>query len=228
MLISTMNAQKPKVPRAVNLFVRPMKEKSLLEIDLKDTKDYAEWISIAHDLNHVIDATKKLYDFLDKGEKDSTIIRSLWTSALVTYIRCFTSGKRRSKLSSNIFANLNGDPIGTHQYYKDTRDKHIAHPVNIFEEMKIGIIPSDSFPKSPSYIGLGHLYAFRLTDEKEGVAQLGRLAYIALGYTNNQIKETEVKVLNEIDILSEKELMDLRSLKIQPQGGGDAANKKRT
>ena len=208
--------------------VRPMTEKQLLEIKLEESKDFAEWLSIAHDLTHVIDATKQLYNLLEKDGNDSTIIRSLWSSALITYIRCFTSGVRKSKLSANIFSHLEGDPIGTHQYYKDTRDRHIAHSVNIFEEIKIGIVPSDTFPERPAYIGLGHLYAYRLTDAKEGVWQLGKLASIALIYTREKIEKEKEKVRRKFDELSKKELVKLKPIRIQPKGGGSAAKMKRS
>jgi hypothetical protein len=45
----------------------------------------------------------------------------------------------RARLEPSIYAHLAGDPLGTHEYYKDTRDKHIAHPVNAFEEVRVGV-----------------------------------------------------------------------------------------
>lgn len=200
-----------------------MKEKALLEIELEEAAILADWISIGHDLSHVISATKRLHDLLDKDDNDSVVIRSLWTSALVTYIRCFTSGKRKNKLSPDIFQELNGDPIGTHQYYKDTRDKHIAHPVNIFEEIKIGMVPSDNFPKKPASVGVGHLYTYRLTDDKKGVKQLGLLASFALEYVKNEIEKAQSVVIRKIEELKEEDLKKLKPLMTQPKGGGEAA-----
>jgi hypothetical protein len=204
-----------------------MEEQPLLEIENEEAAILADWISIGHDLSYVISATKKLYDLLEKDDKDSVVIRSLWTSALVTYIRCFTSGKRKNKLSPEIFKDLKGDPIGTHQYYKDTRDKHIAHPVNIFEEIKIGVMPSKSFPDKPAIMGVGHLYTYRLSDDKEGVRQLGLLASIAMTHVNNNVERAQSKVKEKIETLTIEELKKLNKLIIQPKGGGEAAKRAR-
>jgi hypothetical protein len=206
-----------------------MNEKPLLEIDSVEAAILADWLSIKYDLVFVVSAAKHLYDLLDmnKNNEDQVLLRSLWTAALVTYIRCFTSGKRRSRLDPEIFEGLNGDPIGTHQYYKDTRDKHIAHPVNIFEEIKIGVLPSESFPEQPAINGLGHLYSYRLTDDKEGVKQLGMLASFAIKHVENEIKKAEAVVMGKINNFTEDDFNKLTPLRIQPLGGAEAAQKPR-
>jgi hypothetical protein len=201
--------------------------KPLLLIENEEALILADWLSIQNDLSSVIMASKRLCTLLDKEEKDLIIIQSLWTSALIRYARCFTSGKRKPRLIPEIYKDLEGDPIGTHQYYIDTRNKHIAHPVNVFEEVKIGILPSDTFPEKPAYIGIGHLLAFRVADAKEGVAQLGMLATVAYNYAKNEAGRAKESLERKIDSLSKEELRKLRPLRIQPQGGGNAAKTSR-
>jgi len=164
---------------------------------------------------------------LEKDNNDSVLIRSLWSSALVAYIRCFKSAKRKIKLSQEIFKNLPGDFIGTHQYYKDTRDKHIAHPVNIFEEIKIGVFPSDSFPEKPAIMGVGHLSSYIITDDKKGVRQLGQLASVAMKYVKNEIEKAQLIVIEKTNKLKEDDLKKLMILTINPKGGGNVAQQPR-
>jgi hypothetical protein len=194
-----------------------MNQKPLLKFDTPETKEYAEWITIGYDLNYVIETTRRLSTHLDEKDQDSILIKSLWSSALTAYIRCFGTGTR-IKLEPSIFEELPGDPIETHQYYKDTRDKHIAHPVNIFEEIQVGLITNND-----SIEGIGHLYAQRLCDAKEGVAQLGRLATFALRYVKGQINKLESEVLEQAKKLNKKNIEGLQPIKITPQGGAEAA-----
>ena len=192
--------------------------KPLLELPDADAKLLAEWYGVAYDLQHVISAVKVIGALLEQPGADSTVVRSLWSSALVSYVRCFGSG-RRARLKPSIYTHLSGDPIGTHQYYKDTRDKHIAHPVNAFEEVRVGIATGESGEP----IGIGHLAAFRVCDAAEGVAQLGALASVAMQHVTKCIQPLEdailTRVKGNIDMLAA-----LKPLRIQPQGGGEAAS----
>ncbi len=133
-------------------------------------------------------------------------------------MRCFGSGQR-ARLEPSIYTHLSGDPIGTHQYYKDTRDKHLAHPVNAFEEVRVGIATGESGEP----IGIGHLAAFRICDAAEGVAQLGAMASVAMQHVAKSIQPLEEAILTRvkgnIDMLAA-----LKPLRIQPQGGSEAAS----
>lgn len=191
--------------------------KPLLEIRDDDAALLAGWYAVAYDLQHVLAATNLLHGLLQQPERDDTIVRSLWSSALVSYVRCFGSG-RRAPLNSEIYGGLGGDPIGTHQYYKDTRDKHIAHPVNAFEEVRVGLLANDS----GEIVGMGHLASFRISDSTEGVVQLGALASVAMRHVVEKIKLLEAAI-----VARAKEnpslVASLKPLRIQPQDGGDAA-----
>lgn len=188
----------------------------LLELQDGEATIIAEWYSVAYDLQHVISASKLLVNMLQQSERDSTIVRSLWSSALISYVRCFASG-RRAKLDKKIYVDLLGDPIGTHQYYKDTRDKHIAHPVNAFEEVGVGLLLDEA-----GNVCIGHLATFRICDDAEGVAQLSRLATFALQYVMSVIEPLENQALARF-VKDPTLIASLRPLRIQPQGGAEAA-----
>lgn len=191
--------------------------KPLLELKDDDAAVLAGWYAVAYDLQHVISATKALVILLKQPETDVTIVRSLWSSALISYVRCFGSG-RRARVEPSIYTHLPGDAVGTHQYYKDTRDKHIAHPVNAFEEVRVGIATGELGEP----IGIGHLAAFRVCDAAEGVAQLDALASVAMQHVAKIIQPLEEAILARAKGNADM-LAALKPLRIQPQGGGEAA-----
>ncbi len=198
-----------------------MEPKPLLEFQSEEAAELADWWTILYDLNFVIESTGRLYAILGTSDEDEVLSRSLWDSALVAYIRCFTSGKRKTRLDPSLFQHLPGEPIETHQYYKDTRDKHIAHPVNAFEEVKIGVILSEK----NEVLGVGHLYARRLCDEKEGVNQLGLMAQVAKKYVQEKISDLEQVVLERSKKVGKNCLKQLKVLRITPQAGVHIARK---
>ena len=204
--------------RTYRIFVEP---KPLLEFQSEEAAELADWWIILYDLDFVIESTQRLYAVLGTNDEDGVLCRSLWDSALVAYARCFTSGKRKTRLDPSLFKHLSGEPIETHQYYKDTRDKHIAHPVNAFEEVKVGVILSDN----DEVLSVGHFYARRLCDEKEGVKQLGLLSQVAKKYAIEKIRYLEQIVLGQSKELDKVSLKKLKTLRITPQGGAHAAEK---
>lgn len=199
-----------------------MEMHQLREITDSTASELAEWWAIAHDLDHVIAAISKLLSMFDKAEEDPTLQRALWTSALVAYIRCFKTG-RRTTLDPEIYKALEGQPIEAHQYYKDTRDKHIAHPVNSFEETKIGALTDTS----GKVIGIGHAHGFRISDDRQGVWQLGNLATVARKHVSETIEHLQTKLLQNLQRRSTDDIASLPALRMQPQGGASAVRSKR-
>jgi hypothetical protein len=131
---------------------------TLYEVNVEEAKEGLEWNGIEADMQYVIDATNLLMEMVRREPKEDTsevreypisfsdnrdrsydiISRSLWESALVTHARCFGMGKR-VRLDASVF---DGQPEGVlrwHKYFKDTRDKHVAHSVNPFEFGRFGV-----------------------------------------------------------------------------------------
>ncbi len=183
----------------------------------------ADVVSISQDLTFVIEATDRLLKLMQENNQDHVLIRSLWSAALVAYVRCFTSG-RRFGLNKEIFLATDGGET-THQYFKDVRDKHIAHSVSPFEEVQIGLVPSKHPDECVS--GVAMLSAFRLTDDVHNIEELGRLARYTRQIIERKGKQLETKVLEEGQSLSKAALNKLPQIRIQPQGGKAAAGKPR-
>lgn len=187
----------------------------------------ADLVSIRSDLLQTEQLCERLLDFLRtrSPNQDPLIVDALWGAALVRYARCFTTGKR-VRLDPAILSHLPGDPIGTHNYYKNQRDKLIAHSVNAFEEVQIGIILSSPAESVRSVIGVANFHARLISGDEQGVKQLGQLAQALRAAVEKQIAEGTQKVLEEARQSSIDELYRLRPM-VYTAPGPDAASKAR-
>lgn len=80
---------------------------------------------------------------------------ALYTQALVSYARCFSTGRRKG-LSQDIFA-AKPELLAAHINIKSIRDKHVAHPVSEHEHCNILVAAENA--DSPA-VGLGVRYWF--------------------------------------------------------------------
>jgi hypothetical protein len=201
-----------------------MKQLPVVKVEFDEVQDLVDLIGLHTDLASVVEVTRRLSEMLRQNEQDhdALIVQSLWTSALVTYVRCFASGKRYG-LTERIYSELPGEPIDTHRYYKDTRDKHIAHSVNAFEETVVGGILSDQELESIEVLGVANLTAHRISDSAGGVDQLRGLAEHARRYIAQKGHEAEEKILNKAKSLTAEQLRALPRLGMTPHGGADVA-----
>src|SRR5262249_29593458 len=109
----------------------------------------------------------------DKVE-DHIITGSLWSAALVSYARCFSTG-RRFGLSEKLFEHIEGG-IECHQLYIDMRNKHIAHSVNPFEQVVVGLVLSPPTSSERKVEGISILSQRLVHFDSEGIQNLRRLA----------------------------------------------------
>lgn len=128
------------------------------KVDFEEAKKLADYTLIFRDLEFVENVLKRLKQLLENESKDLVLIESLWSAALIAYCRCFAKG-RRLGLSEDIFKSnmLKGDPIACHRYYKNQRDKLIAHSVNPFEQVVIDLQLSDRKSREQKVLGLSVL-----------------------------------------------------------------------
>ena len=131
-------------------------------------------------------------------------------AALISYTRCFSAGKRLG-LSEDIFKNdkLEGDPLGCHHYFKNLRDKHIAHSVNPFEQIVVDLQLSNPKSKKREVLGVSVLSQKLICTTVDGAETFLRLALIAREEVRKLAKEYETKTLEvekklPIDILYSK------------------------
>jgi len=168
-------------------------ENPVAKVDFKEAKALADLISIANDLGAVMLTCSRLMQILNDSPSDNILIENLWTGAIIRYARCFATGKRFG-LSEDIFKSLKGEPLKAHKFYIDTRNKHIAHSVNPFEQLEVGLVLSPKDSKK-EVIGVAKLSMRYMSPDTEGVRTLGCLAKVAHQKLSEKGKELEQKVL---------------------------------
>jgi len=171
------------------------KQLFIADVDFPEAKRLADLASILRDLQVTVETCKRVVNLLESAKPDSIVIEGLWSAALIRYVRCFAFGKRYG-LTEDIFKDLNGDPIGAHRWYKNMRDKHIAHSVNPYEQVRIGIILSSEDSQEQKVLGVSTLAGSYISPDKKGVEQLGMLATVLIKTVGILGKECENKVLD--------------------------------
>lgn len=170
------------------------RELPIAAVDFEQAKTLADLASLTQDLGTAMLTCTRLMRLLEEQSTDHILVEALWTSALVRYARCFANGKRFG-LKESLFSGLNGDPVGTHRYFMGMRNKHIAHSVNPFEQVQVGLVLAREGEGERKVVGVSTLAMRHVTSNREGVRQLGMLAKVLLTKITEQAKQLEQEVL---------------------------------
>lgn len=166
-------------------------ELPVVEHDCPEARRLADLISLHRDLRFCCEVLKRLLDVIE-GEQDAILQQALWSAALVSYARCFASGKRLG-LTEDVFSDLQGDPVDLHRYLKNQRDKYVAHSVNPFEDVRVGVVLASPENGPRGVIGTMNLIGSLVSDTADSVRQFGALAAHALNFVAKQTKDAETK-----------------------------------
>ena len=171
-------------------------ENPIAKVDFDEAKILADLGAIVRDLGSIMEICSRLKKMLKEESQDSLLIESLWTTALIKYARCFKSGKRFG-LDETILDGLEGEPRKVHKFYLDMRDKHIAHSVNPFEQMQVGLVLSPKNSDERKVVGVITLSMRHTMTDIEGIHRLGLLSKVLLEKMCGLAKQYENKVLEK-------------------------------
>lgn len=194
----------------------------LSEFTTRSKSELARLISIQVDLEFVVSSTQILIEHLKHPDHDKIIVKSLYTTAVIVYCRCFSTGKR-SPLTAETFSDLPPDALKAHNYFKSMRDKHIAHSVNRFEDVKVGVALNPAELGPPGIIGLGYYKVSRYADGADTIQILWQLALHALSAIEVQGRILYNQVLEETRELDLSELYRNGSSSYTAPGMDDAS-----
>lgn len=200
-----------------------MQELYVAGVDCEEAKKLADLASIHQDLIFVSRSLKRLLQLLKEGSKNELLIQALWSVALVAYVRCFSEG-RRSNLSEDVFKDIAG-ATETHRFYKNLRDKHIAHSVNPFEQVFVGLVLSPQDSPKREVLGVSTLSQKLISTSIEGVETLLKLVSVAGREVVKRAKDQERMVLQkgkEVPIESLYSRARLRAVTPGPEDAGKA------
>lgn len=193
----------------------------IVEYRSEKARELADIASIILDLRAILDSCKRLLQLMDSDSDDQVLLESLWTSALVRYVRCFSHGKREG-LRTDILDELIDGAREVHQFFKDIRDKHISHSVNPFEQVKVGVVLTPREGADRKVEGISTLHIRQLASSREGVETLFRLVYELEKEVSERGKELQSQVMEEARELSVEELEQGSVLGLTAPDSGEA------
>jgi hypothetical protein len=98
-------------------------------LDLPETRLLADLYSVWYDFDLAVTCLDRLIQLLsvETSEPDPILQHAMWTTAVVHYTRCFTSGQRQRVLTSATISRHLPQQSELHQWLMDLRNKHLAH-----------------------------------------------------------------------------------------------------
>jgi len=167
-----------------------MGESPMVEINSDAAAEYGDTWLVLYDLEGVVRTCDRLLELTAIQSQDHVLLESLSTTALIKYVRCFGTGKRIG-LGEDDLLGLSGDPVGVHRYFKDLRDKHIAHSVNPLEQVRVGVTLADD----GSVDALGHLTARNISMSDEQAQTLKTLAVAIISRLRQSLDSQHANLL---------------------------------
>ena len=180
----------------------------------------ADLAAIFEDLQTTLMCCERLVGALASPRPDDVTVEALWTTALISYTRCFAPGARGMGLREEDVSALEiqGDVLEWHRMVRNLK-KHFADPAtNPREFFGVGIAVSDG---RPSGVAITSTRQARV--DEQTVRQTGAIAYALSERVDKKIGEHQATVLAGAEKLSAAELRTLDDVDLTDEGAsGDA------
>jgi hypothetical protein len=176
----------------------------------------ADLAAIFDDLQTVLLACERLVAELKTAQPDPVIVESLWTTALLSYARCFAPGGRGMGLTeADVEAlELEGEVLAWHRMVRQLR-KHYADPAtNPREAFEVGVALADGVPS-----GVAITSTRQALPDSVSVHQTGAIAYALTRVVDARIGEHQATVLEGARALSAEELETLDEVELTDADG---------
>lgn len=177
--------------------------------------------SLGRDLDFVCHCAQRAVSMYDEdgASRDDVVTAALWTAAVIAYCRCFSDGIR-ARLTVADVENLQIEGAADfHQYLRDMRDKHVAHSVNPFERVAVGVVLS---PDKERVDGVAPLTMRHMATTKEGFVQLGWLADALLRVVKKRFDDLTVQAMSEATAMGAKSFVNRPPMRLGVPGPGEA------
>ena len=114
-----------------------MRTTRYVALRLPEAKRYADLTGVLTDLRDVKSLCERfLKQFDSSADPDWADLEVLCVAAIIRYGRTFPSGVRKG-IDHQLTTKLAEDDLAAHEFFKNSRDKWIAHSVNPFEENQL-------------------------------------------------------------------------------------------
>ena len=105
-----------------------------VKMTIPEAEPLADLYGIAYDLEDAKYLCDKAREFSKPRRHDMKIVDALVAAAIIKYFRCFGKGHRTRLISKENFMHTQENKEA-HDLFEAHRNKHIAHPVNLFDEI---------------------------------------------------------------------------------------------
>lgn len=180
-------------------------------LTLPEADELGRMTAVFEDLQHLLRCCEHLVAALSapaagpvRAEVDAALVEALWTSALLSYARCFSTPTPVLTRADLDALELPGDVSGFHDALLKLRDHYASPEVNPRETISVGAAESDGAP-----IGVAVISAPQPTVDDTTVRQLGRVAYALSGLLDARMRETQDRVLARARDLDPKDFAAL-------------------
>ncbi|HUC95343.1 MAG TPA: hypothetical protein VMR76_00095 [Candidatus Saccharimonadia bacterium] len=173
-------------------------------------KELEALISMHQDYRYVMQLSHAAVQLIEAGvsDDDQVLLQTYWSAALNAYARPFKDGVRQLKMKPDIFTRIDG-ATESHDYFMNQRDKLIAHSVNPFEEVYVGVfVDADC-----KVVGVGELSGRLVATSLEGFRDLNQLAKIATEHLMDEITKCKAELLKKASAMTCDELEKLAEVK---------------
>jgi len=167
--------------------------------------------AIFDDLQTTLTCCERALVELARPEPESVVVESLWTTALLSYTRCFAPGGRGMGLTEDdvTATELSGDVLPWHRMLRQLR-KHYADPAtNPRESFSVGVAVSEGTPQ-----GVAITSTRQDLPDEQTIRQTGIIAMALYRRVDERITEHQATVLEGARALSPAELETLDEVEL--------------
>jgi hypothetical protein len=188
-------------------------------LDTPDALGMADLAAIFDDLQTVLRCCERLVSELgsdqDDADGDDVVLESIWTTAVLSYARCFATRATDTGLADDdvTATGLGGDVLGWHHVLLQLRG-HQADPIaNPRERFTIGVSQADD----------GTAAAIAVTSTRQPpvddltVRQTGAIAFALSRIVDQRIAEQQATVSRAAGAMTKAELDRLPLVEVAPQ-----------
>jgi len=164
------------------------------------------------DLQTVLRCCERLVAELKADPVDGAVVEGLWTTALLSYARCFSVGVTDTALTeADLTATQpHGEVLDWHKVLLQLRDHYADRTANPRERFSVGVALNDTGAAE----GIAITSAQQPLVDDVTVRQTGAIAYALSELVNGRIAAQQEKVFGELKVASVAELDKFLTLDI--------------
>ena len=181
-------------------------------------------VEVFEDLQTVLRCCERLVTELAvDGEPDPVVVESVWTTALLSYARCFAATGDGVALTESDVSSTHSSPevVEWHRLLLQLRNHYADPAVNPRERFSVGVAQDANGRAS----GIAITSARQPLVDDITVRQTGAIAYALSGLVDKRIELRQKEVFHDLESWSKADLDRLDPLDVAaPQADDDPAN----